>query len=111
MPTLPRTSTSEMEVTSIRLERELKNQLKRLAGGQGYQVMVRNILWNYVQQKSGQYRSPLVLDDIRSSVDAIARKEERCAITGDVIRPNEPMLLGLTAHGDLVPLSMECLAR
>ena len=111
MRTLPRTSTTDMEVTSIRLERELKNQLKQLAGGQGYQAMVRDILWDYVQQKSSDYRPQFSTEDIRSSIDAVARQEERCAVTGQIIRPNEPMLLGMTAHGELVPLSMGCFAQ
>lgn len=111
MRTIPRTSTTEMEVTSIRLERELKNQLKQLAGGQGYQAMVRDILWNYVQQKSNNYKPHFSPEDIRSSIDAVARQEERCAITGQVIRPNEPMLLGMTSHGELIPLSIGSLAQ
>ena len=111
MRTIPRTSTTDMEVTSIRLERELKNQLKQLAGGQGYQAMVRDILWNYVQQKSSNYRPPFSVQDIRSSIDAVARQEERCVLTGQVIRPNEPMLLGMTAQGELVPLSIGCFAQ
>jgi len=48
--------------------------------------------------------------DIRASIDTIARQEERCALTGQLIRPNEPMLLGLTMHGEMVPLSIESLA-
>jgi len=86
MHTLPRTSTTEMEVTSIRLERELKERLKELAGNQGYQALIRDLLWNYVQQ------------------------EERCALTGELIRPGGPMLLGLTMHGEMVPLSMGSMA-
>ena len=35
MRTLTRTSTTEMEVTSIRLERTLKDKLKELSGNQG----------------------------------------------------------------------------
>ncbi|NES95036.1 MAG: hypothetical protein F6K32_07335 [Desertifilum sp. SIO1I2] len=111
MRTLPRTSTTEMEVTSIRLERELKEQLKQLSGNQGYQALVRDILWNYVQQKSADYRPQFSNSDIRASVEAIARKEERCVLTGEVIRANEPMLLGFTTHGDLVPLSIGSFGR
>ncbi len=105
MYTLPRTSTTEMEVTSIRLERELKEQLKKLSGNQGYQALVRDILWNYVQQKSNDFQASFTRSDIRASIEAIACKEERCAITGQIIHPNEPMLLGLTTHGEMVPLS------
>jgi len=107
MYTVPRTSTTDMEVTSIRLERELKDKLKRMANNQGYQALIRDILWNYVQQKSGDYRTQFSHEDIRASLEATAQKEERCVLTGKVIRPNEPMLLGLTINGDMVPLSVD----
>jgi predicted DNA-binding protein len=55
MHTLKRTPTTEMEVTSIRLERELKERLKEISGHQGYQALIREVLWKYVQQKSGDY--------------------------------------------------------
>jgi hypothetical protein len=42
--TLHQISTTEMEVTSIRLERELKERLKELAGNQGYQALIRDVL-------------------------------------------------------------------
>lgn len=108
--TITRTATTEMDVTSIRLERDLKDKLKDLAGNQGYQALIRDILWNYVQQKSGDYRSEFSRSDIRASIAATAQQEERCVLTGQFIRPNEPMLLGLTATGDMVPLSVESLA-
>jgi hypothetical protein len=100
------TATTEMEVTSIRLERELKEKLKDLAGNQGYQALIRDVLWNYVQQKSGDYQPRFSRTDIRASVEAIAQQEERCVITGEVIRPLEAMLLGFTADGGMVPLSV-----
>lgn len=110
MYTLPRTSTTEMEVTSIRLERELKERLKEIAGNQGYQALIRDLLWNFVQQKSGDFRAQFSRSDIRASFNATAEQEQRCVLTGEIIRPNEPMLLGLTAHGEMVPLSMGSLA-
>ncbi len=110
MHTLTRTSTTEMEVTSIRLERELKDKLKELSGNQGYQALIRDILWNYVQQKSGDFRPQFSRADIRASIAAIAQKEEHCVLTGQLIRPQESMLLGLTTNGDLIPLSVESLA-
>jgi predicted DNA-binding protein len=100
------TATTEMEVTSIRLERDLKEKLKDLAGNQGYQALIRDVLWNYVQQKSGDYQPTLARTDIRASVEAIAQQEERCVLTGEVIRPREAMLLGFTTDGNMVPLSM-----
>ena len=110
MQTLTRTSTTEMEVTSIRLERELKDKLEELSGNQGYQALIRDILWNYVQQKSGDFRPQFSRADIRASIAAIAQKEEHCVLTGQLIRPQESMLLGLTTNGDLIPLSVESLA-
>ncbi len=105
MHTLTRTSTTEMEVTSIRLERELKERLKDLSGSQGYQALIRDILWNYVRQKSGDFTPQVSRDEIRATIAATAKQEEHCALTGKLIRPNEPMLLGLMANGVLVPLS------
>lgn len=109
MQALPKTSTTEMEVTSIRLEKELKERLKALAGNQGYQALIRDLLWNYVQQKTGDYRPHFTREDIRVSVSGRAQKEEKCVLTGKIIHPNELMLLGFTIHGDMVPLSLESL--
>jgi predicted DNA-binding protein len=111
MHTITRTPTTEMEVTSIRLERELKERLKELSGHQGYQALIRDILWDFVQQKSGNYQSQIALSDIRASVDATAQQEERCVLTGKLIRPQEPMLLGFTTQGEMVPLSIGSLPR
>ncbi len=107
--TAPRTSTTDMEVTSIRFERELKEKLKELAGGQGYQSLVRDILWEYVQQRSEDYRPNITTSDIRISIAAVAQREERCAITGKAIQSHENMQLGLTTDGKLVPLSADSL--
>ncbi len=107
--TAPRTSTTDMEVTSIRFERELKEKLKDLAGSQGYQSLVRDILWEYVQQRSKDYRPDLTQADIRVSMAAVAQREERCAITGKGIQAQENMLLGLTMDGNLVPLRVDSL--
>ena len=104
MYTLNRTSTTEMEVTSIRLERELKEKLKELAGNQGYQALIRDVLWHYVQQRSGQYQPQLTSEQIRATFEAIAQREERCALTGEIIRVAEKMWLGLTTSGEMVPL-------
>lgn len=109
MPTLTRTSTTEMEVTSIRLERELKERLKELSGNQGYQALIRDVLWNFVQQKSGDGTAQILPTEIRATVDAIAQQEELCALTGRAISPQMPMLLGLTRNGTMVPLSPDSL--
>ena len=111
MRTLTRTSTTEMEVTSIRLERSLKDKLKELSGNQGYQALIRDILWNYVHQKSGDYRPQFAVTDIRATVDAVARKDESCALTGKLIQEGDAMLLAFTIYGDLVPLSVDSLGE
>ncbi|NEQ95805.1 MAG: hypothetical protein F6K30_03580 [Cyanothece sp. SIO2G6] len=110
-PSIHRTPTTEMEVTSIRLERDLKEKLKGLAGNQGYQALIRDVLWNYVWQKSGEYEPQVARDDIRASMNAIAQQEERCALTGEVIHPHEQMVIGLTTQGELVPLSLGSLSQ
>lgn len=105
--TMSRTSTTEMEVTSIRLERSLKDKLKALSGNQGYQALIRDILWNYVQQKSGDYRPQFSKADIRATFEATACKDESCVLTGKLLPENEKILLGYTIYGDLVPLSLD----
>ncbi len=104
MLTAPRISTTDMEVTSIRLERELKEKLKEMAGNQGYQALIRDVLWNYIQQKSGTPNVCLNRSDIRVVMAATAQQEERCTLTNRAIYPQEAMLLGLTADGQLVPI-------
>jgi predicted DNA-binding protein len=104
MPTLTRVSTTDMEVTSIRLERSLKEKLKALAGDRGYQALIRDVLWQYIESMAGEHRGDLEAADIRASFEAIAEQEQTCALTGKTIGANEPMRLGLTTKGALVPL-------
>lgn len=103
--TSSRTPTTEMEVTSIRLERDLKDQLKQLAGHQGYQALIRDILWAYVEQQQPSQKGTLSLDDIRATMPATAMNEERCVLSGDRIQPQDPILLGWTTTGTIVPIS------
>ena len=110
MRAVTRIPTTEMEVTSIRLERTLKEQLKTLAGNQGYQALIRDVLWKYVQHQSNDYRPQFSRSDIRASMEAIAQQEEQCVLTGKLIRPREPMLLGLTISGEMVPISLGSMA-
>lgn len=109
MPTLTRVSTTEMEVTSIRLERSLKEKLKALAGNRGYQALIRDILWQHVEQGQGQGQSQEQVqpNDICASFGAVAEREQVCALTGQTILANAPMRLGLTAQGKLVPISVD----
>ena len=105
MTTHQQSHTPEMLVTSIRLEAELRQRLKELSGHQGYQALIRDVLWNYVQQSS--LKPLLSPSDIRATIAAVAGREERCALTGQIIRPSEKMWLGLTTDGELVPLSFD----
>ena len=105
MDTRKRGSTSEMQVTSIRLEPELKERLREISGEQGYQTLIREVLWQFVDQqmvsdevrwrslsKGQSYsvedrRSPshpplLSMSDIRATFRAVSQQEEQCAITG-----------------------------
>jgi len=104
MPTLTRVSTTEMEVTSIRLERSLKEKLKALAGDRGYQALIREVLWQYIESTAGEPQGSLHEADIRASFEAISAQEQTCALTGKPIGANQPMRLGLTTKGALVPL-------
>ena len=112
MDTRKQSSTSEMQVTSIRLEAELKERLRELSGDQGYQTLIREVLWQFVEQRLMplEKRSPskiplLSRSDIRATFEAIAQREEHCALTGQLIQPQQPMKLRLTITRELVPLS------
>lgn len=107
MPTLSRTSTTDMEVTSIRLEKDLKDSLKAIAGNRGYQALIREVLWAYVEQQSGNPTNSIDCQEIRATIPATAKQAERCAVTGQAIAPGEAMLLGLTPQGALVPLCQD----
>ncbi|MFM7792615.1 MAG: hypothetical protein ACKO90_32505 [Microcystis panniformis] len=103
-------ATTEMEVTSIRLERDLKERLKELAGGQGYQALIRGVLWDYIENRQpSSTQKRISPDQIRASVTATAQRDEFCALTGKAIRSQESMFLGLTTNGDWIPLSLGCL--
>jgi hypothetical protein len=106
---LSRLSTTEMEVTSIRLERTLKEKLKDLSGNRGYQALIRDILWDYVQLKSQSAQTLLAPSDIRATFTATAQQAETCAMTGRAIPPQTEMLLGLTLGGQCVPISRDAL--
>jgi predicted transcriptional regulator len=52
MDTGKRDANTEMQVTSIRLEAELKERLRQISGEQGYQVLIRDILWQFVERQA-----------------------------------------------------------
>jgi predicted DNA-binding protein len=106
MTATKRLSTSDMQVTSIRLESELKERLRELSGEQGYQTLIREVLWDYVERHSDLELRHCLPSEIRATLPATAQREEYCAITGRSIAPREPMLLGWTNLGEWVPLSM-----
>ncbi|MDX2232241.1 MAG: hypothetical protein NW220_21575 [Leptolyngbyaceae cyanobacterium bins.349] len=119
-----------MQVTSIRLEPELKERLREISGEQGYQTLIREVLWQFVEQqplpdgersrmvKHGRlprrgncFASPsqpplLSMSDIRATFRAVSQQEEQCAITAQRIQPQQEMLLGLTTSGEIIALSM-----
>ena len=107
MPARTQTSTTEMPVTSIRLERALIEKLKERAGSSGYQSLMRDVLWDYVNadSNSGQINK----ENIRTVMAAEARQQERCALTGQLIEPYEEMWLAMTDGDQLVPLSTNSL--
>ncbi|NBD32392.1 MAG: hypothetical protein GVY17_05340 [Cyanobacteria bacterium] len=106
MKTRTKPSTSNMEVTSIRLEPELKEKLRSLSGEIGYQSLIREILWDYVtQHHSGKTKIPA--SEIRASFSAIAQQADHCAVTGQPIQAQDSIWLGLTSQGELVPLCRE----
>jgi len=108
--TAKRIATTEMQVTSIRLETDLKERLKNLAGNQGYQSLIREVLWDYVAREERGLSNHLSVADIRSTMPAIAHQPECCAITGAEIEAQAPMLLGLTLSGQFVPLSPDSIS-
>lgn len=110
MNTIKRTSTTDMQVTSIRLEPELKEQLRKLSGEVGYQTLIREILWDYVQQQSPQSQSNCDRASIQATISATAQQDERCALTGQLIEAQQPMLLGWTTQDKFVPLSLNSFA-
>ncbi|KKI98304.1 hypothetical protein [Prochlorothrix hollandica] len=110
MNTPKRLSTSEMQVTSIRLESELKERLRDLSGDQGYQILIRKVLWDYVERHGDDRFRRCLPSEIRLTTPATAQREESCAITGQTIAPQESMLLGWTNLGEWVPLSLHSLS-
>ncbi len=97
--------TTEMQVTSIRFERELIDKLKELAGNQGYQALVRDVLWDYVRQHLDDPEFRIDRQQIRTIMSAEAQRQERCALTGNIIQPHEEMWMAFTVDQQLLPVS------
>lgn len=116
MPLKTQPSTTEMQVTSIRFERSLIEKLKTLAGNQGYQALIREVLWDYVHKHDENKQTEratlrIKREDIRTIMAAEAQKEEHCALTGDVIEPYEEMWMAFTERDQLVPISVDSLEK
>ena len=110
MPAKIQLPTTEMQVTSIRLERSLIDKLKALSGDSGYQSLLRDILWDYVN-KHASHTSQIRREDIRTVMAAEAQRTERCALTGREIAPFEEIWMALTTDNRLVPLSVETIGE
>lgn len=91
-----------MQVTSIRFERELIDRLKEMAGKQGYQALVRDVLWEYVNHDADH--GTVNRAQIRTVVEAIAVRDEVCALTGKRIPEGTKLLMGLLVDERWVPL-------
>jgi predicted DNA-binding protein len=102
-----RIPTTDMQVTSIRLETELKERLKAIAGDQGYQALIRDILWDHVDRHERSDSMGLAVSEIKATIAAVAQQNESCAVTGRPIAVGQSMWLGWTISGQLVPLSQE----
>ncbi|PZO10663.1 MAG: hypothetical protein DCF25_20550 [Leptolyngbya foveolarum] len=107
MPVRTQPSTTEMQVTSIRLERSLIEKLKERAGSSGYQSLMRDVLWDYIN--AGENSEQISKENIRTVMAAEARRQERCALTGRLIKPYEEMWLAMIDGDQLVPLSIDSL--
>ena len=98
---------TEMQVTSIRFERELIDRLKEMAGKQGYQALVRDVLWDYVNHEEG--KEQITRSQIRTVVEAIAVRDEVCALTGKRIPEGKKLLMGILVDERWVPLSLDAI--
>lgn len=105
MSVTPSPSKTEMQVTSIRFERELIERLKALAGRESYQALVRDVLWTFVNEQ--EHSEVVQRSQIRSVVSAIAYRKETCVLTGEVIEVGEDMLLGLLDDARWVPIGWD----
>ena len=80
--------------------------MKTIAGSsKGYQELVREVLWDYVQRNSGQYKSSFNRSHIVSVIAAEAIQEQTCVLSKEVIRPGDEFYTGVTIDGLFVPLS------
>ena len=97
-------STSNMKVTSIRLEEELINELKKQKHPEGYQFLIRKVLWNYVRRSAN--KSKYDSTHIEGYMNGFAQMEQTCVLTGKYIAKGEACQFGITIDGSLVPVAI-----
>lgn len=104
-------STTEMKITSVRLEPELIDNLKELARSDGYQALIREVLWSYVQENLGRSKHSFSSSDITSIIPAIATTEKSCVLSGKRINKGEEFYLATTATSTLVPIHSDTIVE
>ena len=97
-----------MEVTSIRLDRELKKIFKQKSVGtnKGYQQLIREVLWEWVERNDNVYRPEYRKSNIVGYFDGYSSVEQNCALTNMVISAGEPCRFALMNDGKLVPTKL-----
>ena len=96
--------TTEMKVTSIRLEKQLIEELKAMKHPEGYQFLIRKVLWNYVRRTNNT--SKYDEKHIEGRFEGYATMEQACALTGRLIRKNDRCQYGITIDGSIVPIAL-----
>jgi predicted DNA-binding protein len=82
-----------MQVTSIRLEPKLKERLREISGEQGYQTLIREVLWQFVEQQ-------IEADEVRwrslSERESYSAEDRRLLQRGNCFAPpSQPPLLSM----------------
>lgn len=100
-----RNKTTNMEVTSIRLDAELKRIFKEVTKGskQGYQDKIREVLWQWAQRNYGEYQPEYSETAITAIFDGVSNKEQTCAFTKMTIMAGEPCKYALMIDGQMIP--------
>lgn len=98
--------TTEMKVTSVRLEKELIKLLKEQKYPDGYQSLMRKVLWDYIKRNAGQYKPNLDENSIEGKFEGRTNREQVCALTGRIIPKGERCMFGITTDGNIVPVAL-----
>ncbi len=97
-------STTNMVVTSIRLEEDLKQALKNMNHSAGYQFLIREVLWDYVRRNSTEYKSGFSTNNIVGIMQGISTKETTCVISQKLIAKGEKCVFGISDTGAMIPV-------